>query len=395
MAGPAWHISRINFSSFRKPSLAPLLISCPGQLPQDHSPTAGQVSPDLTNSLPSGKVLFPSYLHPILLRGTSTFPLNPYPSLRSQLLALQAFTLRVFSPDSSPRPAVGGRARRSHPEQLVQGLHPTDPSSSDRCCPSQWGVGGRVRTPLGAFSQLPVTPDPGLPGSPHLPPLSDRGHSQFFRSPRLPAHREAPGAPSLSGPRAARSGSPPLAHPRRSVSSGSRAHAGLPSLTPGPSRWFAQGTSRPGPPGSRTNLPSRRRSPSAGNQPFSRRAAPGPDTTRPAAPVRGLRLRNAKLEFPARHRLRTSGPPRPHSPAAGPAQLQRLTLYLPPPPVATKRHHLPHDNRPAPYHTSNLSIGWRGGGSLLRLVGNSCPSSRLYRPFSWTGSSPPPGPGPA
>lgn len=65
---------------FRKPSLAPLLISCPGQLPQDHSPTAGQVSPDLTNSLPPGKLLFPSYLHSFLLRGTSTFPLNPYPT---------------------------------------------------------------------------------------------------------------------------------------------------------------------------------------------------------------------------------------------------------------------------------------------------------------------------
>lgn len=208
MAGPAWHISRINFSSFRKPSLAPLLISCPGQLPQDHSPTAGQVSPELTNSLPPGKVLFPSYLHPILLRGTSTFPLNPYPSLRSQLLALQAFTLRVFSPDSSPRPAVGGRARRSHPEQLVQGLHPTDPSSSDRCCPSQWGEGDFAPHSVPFLSSLsPRTPASlGLPTS-HLSPtgatpssLGPHG-SQHTEKPREPLVSPAPGPLAPGRPR--------------------------------------------------------------------------------------------------------------------------------------------------------------------------------------------------
>lgn len=194
MAGPAWHISRINFSSFRKPSLAPLLISCPGQLPQDHSPTAGQVSPDLTNSLPPGKVLFPSYLHPILLRGTSTFPLNPYPSLRSQLLALQAFTLRVFSPDSSPRPAVGGRARRSHPEQLVQGLHPTDPSSSDRCCPSQWGV-GEGSHPTRCLFSAPCHPGPRPPWVSPPPTSLRQGPLPVLSVPTAPSTPRSPGSP--------------------------------------------------------------------------------------------------------------------------------------------------------------------------------------------------------
>lgn len=97
---------------------------------------------------------------------------------------------------------------------------------------------------------------------------------------------------------------------------------------PGRAAGLPRGTSRPARPGSRANLPSQRqlrrqepsRSPAA-----PRRAAPGHDATpgpRPSA------SRSAKLEFPGRRHLRTSGPPRSHSPAAGPAQLGRLRLYL-------------------------------------------------------------------
>lgn len=166
-------------------------------LPQDHSPTPGQVSslpptpPHLSNSLPPGKLLFPSYLHPILLKGTCTFPLNPYPSLKSQLGRLEAFAPRVLSSDSGPRSAMGGRAAAAPPRRSWFKV-PT-PQTLPPPTAALLSQGSRRTRCLSSAPCHP--PDPGRPGSPHLPPLSDRGHSQFCRPPRLPEHRETPGSP--------------------------------------------------------------------------------------------------------------------------------------------------------------------------------------------------------
>lgn len=232
---------------------------------------------------------------------------------------------------------------------------------------------------------------PRTPASP--PPTSLRqGPLPVASVPTAPSAPRSSSDPLVSpapGPLAP--GRPRSHTPRSSVSSGSRAHAGLRSLppAPGPSRWTAPGNLPACPAGvpRQPTLPTP--TPPAGTQPFSRRARPRRDP-RPAA-----------LRLPER-KARVSGPPPP--PHLGPASLALTCRWpcttpapqtLPRPPGATKRHHLPHDNRPAPDDTSNFSIGWRGGGSLLRLVNAPCPSTCLYRPFSWTGSSPPPGPGPA
>lgn len=156
-------------------------------------------------------------------------PLNPYPNLKSQLVRLQAVTLRVLGPDSSPRPAVGGRAPRS----LPGGVRSRSPSRRPfllRQLPFSRGFAPYSVPFLHSLS--PRTPR--RPRPPHLPPLSDRGHSQFSRPPRLPEHRETPVTPRLSGPGATRSGSPPLADPRRSGLFRKPHTHGLPSLSPGP-----------------------------------------------------------------------------------------------------------------------------------------------------------------
>lgn len=230
----------------------------------------------------------------------------------------------------------------------------------------------------------------GLPTS-HLSPASPaRGHSQFSRPPRLPEHRETPGSPGLSGPGAARCSGSPTRRPPPLGSLREAARTPVSRHCPQGRRGVTQGTSRPAP----ANLPSQREL--CPQEPGRSPAAPDPTATGPAALASGPRPPPPELK------ARVSGrTPPPHLRPASSALTcswpctTPAPQTLPPPPVATKRHHLPHDNRPASYHTSNLSIGWRGGGFLLRLVDPSCPSSCLYRPFSWTESSPPPGPEPA
>lgn len=310
-------------------------------------------------------------------------PLNPYPSLRSQLLRLEALTPRVLRPDSSPRPLWGAGRRGPSPEAFAQGLHPADPSSSDGC-PSQ---GDSLRTPC--LSSAPCHPGP-RPPSVSPPPTSLRqGPLPVLSGPAAPRAPRIPGIPLVSpapGPLAP--GRPRLADPRRfGLFRKPRTHrppVTVPRATAGQPR---------GPPGlppseSHANLPSQREL--CRQEPGRPAASPDPAATRPTSPASGPR------PPPPEHKARVSGPPPPpHLRPASPALTCRwprttpAPQTLPPPPVATKRHHLPHDNRPAPYHTSNLSIGWRGGGSLLRLVDSSCPSSYLYRPFSWTESSAP------
>lgn len=232
---------------------------------------------------------------------------------------------------SQTRRGGGGGAGRCgpFPEQLVQGLHPAAPSSSssssDRC-PSR-GVGGEGFAPHSVpfLRSLP----PRTPASP--PPTSLRqGPLPVASVPTAPsAPRSSGDPPRLSGPRAARSGSPPLAHRQELRLFGKPRTCRPPVTAPRPR---AEPLDCPGePPG----LPGRGPAPtyppnanSAGRNPAvlpPRRAAPGHDAT--PGPW-ALRLRSAKLEFPGRRHLRTSGPPRSHSPAAGPAQLRRLRLYL-------------------------------------------------------------------
>lgn len=196
--------------------------------------------------------------------------------------------------------------------------------------PPTAALGGGGRTVLGVSSA--VTPDPGRPRSPHLPPLSgksSKGPLPVLSAPAAPRAPRNPGIPWSLRPRS-RSllRFPHSQTPAARVSSGSRAHTGLPSLSPGPPRgnpgdlpacprWSPTPTYLPSANSVRRNpadLPPRPTLPRRGPQPW------------PLA--RGLRLRSSKLEFPGGHRLRTSGPPRPHSPAAGPAQLRRLRLYL-------------------------------------------------------------------
>lgn len=297
-----------------------MLVSTAGQLPQDHSPTPGQVSPALSNSLPPGKLLFPSYLHPISPKGTSTFPLNPYPT---QIPTPAARSPSSEGPESRPQSqtAVGGRAPRSLPGGVRSRSPPRRPFLLRQLSFS----GGSHRTRC--LSSAPCHPGP-RPPSVSPPPTSLRqGPLPVLSAPAAPRAPRSPGIPSSLRPRGRSLRVVPRSQtPDARISSGSRAHTGLPSLSPGP------------PLDSPRDLPAcPRRSPaptylpnSAGRNPAD--LPPRPTPTRPGPqprpPARGLHLPSAKLEFPARHRLRTSGPPRPHSPAAGPAQLRRLRLYL-------------------------------------------------------------------
>lgn len=156
-------------------------------------------------------------------------PLNLYPSLKSQLVRLEAVTLRVL-PQSrlQSQTCCGGQGAAVPPRRSSFKV-----STPQTLPPPTAALLTGVRTVLGAFPPLPVTPDPRHPRSPHLLPLSDRGHSQFSRPPRLPEHRETPVSPRLSGPGATCSGSPPLADPRRSGLFRKPHTHGLPSLSPG------------------------------------------------------------------------------------------------------------------------------------------------------------------
>lgn len=220
----------------------------------------------------------------------------------------------------------GRTGRRSpSPGQLVQGPHPADPSSS-----SAARLRG-VRTLPGACPYAPCHPRPpgalGLPTSQLSPTgatpssLTARG-SQRTQTSRDhlsgPPGRLAPGRPHSRTP-AARGllFRKPRTH-RPSVTVPRAEPLRLPGGDP-PFPACPAGVPR------RPTSPAR--TPPAGTRPFSRRVAPDP-AAQPRPPARGLRLPSAKPEFPARRRLRTSGPPRPHSPAAGPAQLRRLRLYL-------------------------------------------------------------------
>lgn len=221
----------------------------------------------------------------------------------------------------------------------------------------------RVPTRLGASPQTPPTQIPAAP-SPRTPPLSLKGHSQFPRAPgclhtvrsrasrvplflRTQATRGTPKSPArrLLTPVTALSGTP--AAP---VSSSATGH------TPAPDRssWASQGTSRPDPLGSGATLPSQRKlcRQEPGHSPTNPVRAnspppppwlwpwpwprPGPRSRPPSS---GRRLPSAKLEFPPRDDLQTSGPRcRTHLPLpptnsnASASTSAASSLQAPPPP---------------------------------------------------------------
>lgn len=215
---------------------------------------------------------------------------------------------RVLSSDSGPKPAVGGRAAAAPPRRSWFKVS-TPQTLPPPTAALLWGS-RRTR----CLSSAPChPPDPGRPRSPHLLLLSDRGHSQFCRPPRLPEHRETPVSPRLSSPGAARSGSPPRSQtPAARVSSGSRAHTGLPSLSPGPLPGSPRDLPAWPPPESRANLPSQLQL--CRQEPRRSPAAPDPDTTRPAA------LASRPRPPPPERKARVSGPPPPpHLRPASPA----------------------------------------------------------------------------
>lgn len=209
---------------------------------------------------------------------------------------------------------------------------------------------------------LPVPRPPALaaPAAPELsgvPPLTPKLSWLFPSHPALGL--VTPGHPPLSGtPVASDSSESYPSHSRRQSVPQTRA-AGRPKGPPGLTRLSPAPAYLPS-----ANSRNRAILPPAQSGRTRLRPGPGPDPARSPGPLP-----------PASASGTLSWSFRPTTASKREAHVTALTcrcprptpalLPLPRPPVATKRHHLPHDNRPTLYQTSDLSIGPWGGGSFL------------------------------
>lgn len=296
-----------------------------------------------------------------------------------------------------PSQISGAKQGAPIPLQAIQGLH-WSPSPETRSSLTPQEPSSLRQLPFSGSPQPPPCHSSmsslglGLllshrtPAAPGLPPPSNPGHSQFHDPPDLSPRPLLgfPGSPSPSNPSCpghsrvtpssgqVTTGHPPVWDPGRSClpKDLSHTHTGrgqstrleqhyVPRELPAWPDWVR----------SQPTWPTRTPPPGAGpfsHQPSQRELAAAAAPASALAPARpgpqsralfsGLRLRSAKLEFSAQRQppdLRAALPALTcHYPRPTPAPLP-----LPRLPVATKRHRLPHDNRPTPFYTSYLSIG--------------------------------------
>lgn len=352
---PVCHFARLlsNWENFHSPVDPLTPVSNPNYCSRSHGPprilrprssqpSLGSPIPDKRWGLgaPVPPQLFKVSTGPTLLRPASPrLPRSPPPS-DSRLS------------QESPQPPL---CLSSTPLAQTQAAHchpgPRPPSVS---------LLPRTRaTPSFPAPQLPpLGPLLGFPGSSALFPRTPAVLGVYPRVTRSSDQVVAghPGSSPLSGTPSApvSSGNLPLTH-RPPVSAQA---AGRPKGPPGTNRlglapaYVANANSAAG---NRAILPPAQ---SERTRRSRRRRRPGPGPTRPTVQAPFLRPPPPEL------RAGVSAPRRP--PDLRPA-LPALTcrcpqptpapLPLPRPPVAIKRHHLPHDNRPTPFHSSYLSIG--------------------------------------